>query len=307
VGCYRAVQRTISELPETWVALHAAIGDRTVRPGQKVSGSRAAPINLNTDVDQIKGLITEWLTCAAARVAEKLGADDPQPRSSADSEHARIVVACCRLIGPNLDKLLESEPEDVLVWLSGRDTKYPGERVYVDGQGVTHQGVRVLLKSGIDIALELVRLQRQARTLLGVTTPRYRLALPCPHCSALTLTRRHDANHDEVSCDSCNKMWTHDHYRRLCLLFLDDQEDEMRLEEVQKQLEEWKVRSWLTAEQLFTEAQDAEKRAAEAEERRQSTLTLIQRVLSATEDPRVAAMRADAFVTEIRTRLQEAS
>lgn len=236
-----------------WVALHMAVGDQNMRAGQKVSGSRAARINVNTDVDSAKVEIVEWLVAAAARVAEQMNIDDPQPRNNTDTEHARIVSVCTRIIGPNLDKLLAAGEDDVTIWLPSSQTPFPGERMYNEDHGREHKGVGIIAMSGTRVALKLRELHRDARALLALTTPLDKLSLPCPGCNQYELSRRHTrwgtSEIDQIDCGNCKLNWPYLRYRQLCLIWVKG--DEMEREKLQRQLEEETKRrelgEWLLA------------------------------------------------------------
>jgi transcription elongation factor Elf1 len=263
-GCRGTVEHTVNDLTETWLALHLAIGDTGRRLNQKVTISRAAPINLNTDADALKVAIVEWVSAAAARVAEQLNIqhDDDRPgveaRNSTDAEAARVMIACTRLLAPNIDRLLEQPHDDVMVWLTGKETQYAGERLYVDDQGISHVGVRVTSMSGAEIGLKLVELRRKARSLLALTATNDKLSFPCPRCNQYELTRTHrqlntvngeQREIDEIGCGSCKFNRSYAHYQNLCAIWV--KEDEMEREKLQKQLDAEKERremaEWLLA------------------------------------------------------------
>jgi hypothetical protein len=205
------------------VALSVAIGDKRVGASEKVSGSKSPPIPLNVDVEAAQEAVVWWLQIAAARIAEKLGIDEPEAQSRITTEHARIVEACVRLLRPHVDTLLASPEDSVRVWRRTGESSS-----FVD-------------KSGIDIAAELVRAHRNARRILGATTPRFRLSMPCPACSSPSLFRRVDKTdagvRDEVSCDACRVMWTHDHYLRLVSIFVADEQERQEREDMAINLE----------------------------------------------------------------------
>lgn len=213
-GCERIMERAVKDLPETWVALHAAMGDNNRRPDQKVSGSASNPININLHADSLKVGIADWLCAAAARVAEALNVDDPQPKSNTDAEQARVVVACCRLLEPNLGKLLESKSDAVMVWRLQRDWDKDNKEWWQKDQLSPED------MSGVEIGLELQKKHKLARSLLGHTKPRMRQTLACPLCSAMAVYRTvrtvRSKVYDDVTCDSCDKQWTYADFQTIC-------------------------------------------------------------------------------------------
>jgi hypothetical protein len=258
-ACRNNVEHTINDLTETWLALHMAIGDTGRSLNQKVTISRAAPINLNTDADALKVSIVEWVSAAAARVAEQLNIrhDDDHPgveaRNSTDAEAARVMIASTRILSPNVDRLIEQPADEVMVWLTPKETQYPGERKYIDENGITHVGIRVEPMSGAELALKLIELRRKARSFLALTTPLDKLSLPCPRCNQYELTRKHERRRgreiDQIDCGACSLNWPYEQYRNLTLIWVRD--DEMEREKLQKQLDAEKERrelaEWLLA------------------------------------------------------------
>ena len=257
-SCTKAVAWAVDDMAEIWLALHLAIGDQSRRNGQKVAVSRSAPINLNTDVDATKVAIVEWLIAAAARIAEGMNVDDPRPVNNTDAEHARVVAACTRLIGPNVERLLALGSDNVTVWLSAGETEYPGERFYVDENGVPHHGTQIVAMSGVELALTLRAVHRTARSLLALTTPQDKLSMPCPGCNEYELIRSHRTINtvagetkeiDQIDCGACQLSWPYERYQQLCLIWV--KEDEMEREKLQKALDTEKARrefvEWLLA------------------------------------------------------------
>ncbi|WP_156749638.1 hypothetical protein [Mycobacterium sp. E1747] len=253
-SCTGAARYAVSDMVETWLSLHLAIGDTSRRLNQKVSISRSAPINLNTDADALKTSIVEWLVAAAARVAETLNCEEPSPRNNTDAEHARVVLACTRILEPNIDTLIGLPAGEVMVWLSAAETQYPGERFYVDDHGTPHIGVKVTTMTGAELALKLVKLRSKARSFLALTTPKDKLSLPCWRCNQLELTRRHERRGttviDQVDCAACEKSWPYEQYQNIIAIRV--KEDEMEREKLQKQLDSERTRreiaEWLLAE-----------------------------------------------------------
>jgi hypothetical protein len=243
--CARGIAWVIDDMAGIWLALHAALGDQTRKPGQKVTASRSAPINLNTDADALKMAIVEWLVGATAPVAAQLNIEDPKPRNKSDSEHFRIVQACTRILSAHVDDLLALPSGDVLIWQTSTETEWPGERWY-DTNGSVH-GLDIVEMTGVQLALQLAELRHKARTLLNLTNPLDKLSLPCPGCNEYELVRTHrlkytsggkqleDDQVDRIDCGSCGLDWPYSRYRHLCEIFVT--EEEMKSEKLQAQLD----------------------------------------------------------------------
>jgi hypothetical protein len=259
-ACAASIARDISDLADTWVALHIAIGDQARRGAAKVSGSRAAPINLNTDVDALKVEIVDKLVIAASLIADKLNAEEPRAHNSTDSEHARTVIACSRILAPHVDTLLRLPATEVAGWATAAETDYPGEsiRYETDDGTVTYIPNKTITEmTGLKIAQQLADLRRRARALLDV--PLDRIPLPCPHCNETQLVRSQrdiktvggKTNQiDQIDCANCKLNWPYDRYQQLIAIWV--KEDEMEREKLQQQLDAVTARCTL-AEYLLAE------------------------------------------------------
>jgi transcription elongation factor Elf1 len=254
-ACTTNITRAIGDLADTWVALYAAIGDQSRRNGAKVSGSREAPINLNTDVDAVKSEIVRWLVAAAAPVAESLNIEEPRARNMTDAEQAGTVVACIRILTPHIGTLLALEEVEVADWLPFADTDFPGESIRYQGTYIPNTAVTAM--TGLQIARKLTNLRRQARALLDI--PLERLSVPCPHCNEKELVRSHNQvktlggkvkQIDQIDCGNCKLNWPYERYQQLIAIWV--REDEMEREKLQAELDALTARCGL-AEYLLAE------------------------------------------------------
>ncbi|MEH3135372.1 MAG: hypothetical protein PGN30_10270 [Mycolicibacterium neoaurum] len=260
-SCEASVRKAIDDMPAIWVALHMAVGDQSRRAGQKVSGSRAAPINVNTDIDALKSDITKWMVAAANPIYEQLNSSTPQPRNNTDLEHARIVSTCADTIGIHLEKLMAATEIDVTVWMSAAETPYPGESILcADEDGYTYYqtNTKIVRHTGNQIALKIRSIHRDARSILALNNPVDKLSLPCPHCNEYELVRSHRTiTHlsgrteeiDRLDCAACNLNWPYARYQHLIHIWV--KEDEMEREKLQEELAVEKrrreVAEWLLA------------------------------------------------------------
>lgn len=228
VGCIRILDRVMGELPEMWVALELALGDKHSGTDQRVSGTRTPPIPISVATAAVMDSLVEWISAGAARVAEVLNTADPSPGSRTTAEHGRAVVDGCRLLRTNLFRLLDAEADAVMVWLTPKETGRPGE-IWVDSLG-TRRGIKLVDMTGIEIGLEIQRQHRLARMILGHTQPRERQALPCPLCSSVTVYRTvrtvRNKVYDDVNCEVCGKGGTYDWFQRMVGVALHHREDE---------------------------------------------------------------------------------
>lgn len=253
--CAESIHLAVADLPDTWLHLHANIGDHNHRTGQRVTTSRSAPININTDIDALKTSIVEWLVIAAARIADHLNTTAPRPANNTDTEHLRVVQAATQLITPHTELLIDLPEDDVVIWRT--DTDYAGEsipHVTNTGHRVYVPNVEVTAQTGLQIALQLHDLRRRARKLLALTSPQDKLSTPCPGCNQIELHRRHEKpadrrEIDQIDCGNCGLSWPYERYRHLCLIWV--KEDEMEREKLQQQLDEEREKrqlaEWLLA------------------------------------------------------------
>lgn len=228
VGCVRTLERVLGELPEMWVALELALGDKHTGSDEHVSGTRQPPIPISVATAAVMDSLVEWISAGAARVAEVLNTADPSPGSRTTAEHGRAVVEGCRLLRTNLSRLLDSEADPVMVWLTSKETGRPGE-TWTDSLG-TRRGIKLVDMTGIEIALEVQRQHKLARMILGHTQPRQRQALPCPLCSSVTVYRTvrtiRNKVYDDVNCEVCGKGGTYDWFQRMVGVALHHIEEE---------------------------------------------------------------------------------
>lgn len=228
VGCVRILERVLGELPEMWVALELALGDKHTGSDEHVSGTRQPPIPISVATAAVMDSLVEWISAGAARVAEVLNTNDPSPGSRTTAEHGRAVVEGCRLLRSNLSRLLDSEADAVNVWLGPKETGRPGEQ-WTDSLG-TRRGMKLVDMTGIELGLEIQRQHKLARMILGHTQPRERQALPCPLCSSITVYRTvrtiRNKVYDDVNCEVCGKGGTYDWFQRMVGVALHHIEEE---------------------------------------------------------------------------------
>lgn len=245
-GCRRHIQTVIDDSLTVWDSLHDALGDAAMRAAQeRVNGTKSPPIPIDVEVDAAKDSLADWLIVAAARVAELLNVEDPQPKSRIDQEQRRIIDACTRLISPHLEQLLESPADTVTVWRkTGEST------TFVD-------------KTGVDICMEIVRCHRVAHAILGDQHIHQSMQLPCPNCHARrcarTVTTRKSGDIDDlVACGECKSGWTYAIYQFRCRRDAEDMEatkmDVKERQQFETDLETERgcreVAEWLAAERL---------------------------------------------------------
>lgn len=280
----KSLERVIGELPEMWISLELALGDKGQGQDQRVSGTRVPPIPLSVTTAAVMDSLVEWVSAGASRVAEMINTTDPSPASRTTQGHGQAIVDGCRLLRTNLDRLLESESDTVSVWLGPKETGRPGE-TWTDSFG-NRRGIKLVDMTGVDIALEIQRQHRLGRAILGHTQPRQRQPLPCPLCSSATVYRTvrtiRGKVYDDVACDSCGRGGTYDWFSRMVGVALHHIDQEDKINEAER------IEAWLSCEQMWLQAQTAEWIAAK---------TTWQ--LSLLLDPAVAGLPVETFAREI--------
>lgn len=192
--CVNRTRRRITQLPWQYLQLHAMIGDRT----PDMTPARHKPestVLLNTAIDTLLCTIHHHVTLAAEIVADQLHADNPCHHQPAAHVHA-----CCRLINPNLDKLLDLPELDVMEW---------------DHDG-TH--FHVTTTTGPAICQRLDHLGAIAHYTLGQTRTRSYRDIPCARCGHTTVGRW--TGSDTFDCETCGAQFPeHDirHHDRILL------------------------------------------------------------------------------------------
>jgi hypothetical protein len=227
--CRAQVAAAIDDLERDYGALQAAVtADETRGAHEHVSGTPSPPIPLNTTAEALARSMAEWAEAAVGVVAAALGIDAPvaQRRRGYPRRDAQVITAAARIVGPNLDALLEAPEAPVTVW---------------DRAGATR---RVDDIDGIGIGLRLVWCHRQVIALAD-PNPRQRLAMPCPvlDCGAPTLGVSNGST--DVTCTSCGGRWSEREYAWLAGLLVSD---------ITKEDEEATMLEWLLAEQQWKSA-----------------------------------------------------
>lgn len=197
--CAADVRHAAEDLPGDYSRLRDSMGDGPAQgaPGPRVRGTSSAPIPFNTRYDALMSEIVAGLMAATARITVP-------PKGT---EYA-VVNTCARAVAANVPKLLASPALPDEVWVNGTER-------------------RVMQRSGVTIALELVNLHRRCVAALGGDTDssRIRLSYGCASCGSPALVQQGY----QVTCPNCKKDWTDNAYAELNReLVRQKEEDEMR-------------------------------------------------------------------------------
>jgi hypothetical protein len=206
--------RTLTSLPELWVRLHMELG-RKGQGGERVSGSRTAPIPLNVSVDALLREQRDILLSWDERVREAAGLKLPDTQAACRRrDHGRQVTAAAATLAAHLETLLALPPGPVTRSYPLHDTGRIPEGAY--GRTVLDGGYCevVIDLDGARAGEEILRLGRRDRAMLGETRMRELLiGVPCPSpaCEMLMLERVHGSNY-AAECGACGRLLTADEY-----------------------------------------------------------------------------------------------
>lgn len=237
-ACWGALHKAVRDLPDDYHKLRGLIGEQTTSLlGPRVAGTPETPVPINTRIEALRGTIVETAERAADLVSEPLMVWRAGRRRGWPAPGAYELKRALGLIEHHLDVLLEASEDAHTVWRGGR-------MVVVD-------------RSGVDVALDLIYLHRQARRELGLTTPAIRQHTPCPRCQHQTLvlevrdlrgsrssSRPGDLTPEVVSCRHCGDEYTEAEFRWLVRMVL----SELQQKEVN-------MLQWLLAEQTWLHEQ----------------------------------------------------
>lgn len=186
-SCRRSVEYAVEDLPKGYVALRAALGDKSQGMEQMIRSTPTPPIPIDVEKDRIISEIVTALSDAADIVSDALRCDPPT------GSEAHRVEACVAMVGPNVDKLVASEAQDSWVWDRSGERRRLSER------------------SGIDVALTLSKLPGQVRGALREGPRNIKVHEPCPDCHFPFLV--HEVADlpgviNPVVCPSCKTDWS---------------------------------------------------------------------------------------------------
>lgn len=205
------VGRAIGWLPEAYARL-ALLLPRGDQAGERVSGSREAPIPVAADVEAFMREIVRT-TCSWERQVRAVArlSDYPDGRR----RDGRELADACRTLGPDghLDTLLSLEAEPKARWASPARLAELAETepdlvlgldLAFDPAGDAWEFPEL---DGTDAGLEFLALAGRARGMLGLTRQRRRITeVACDGCGALTLVQHEarDGGWEElIRCTNC--------------------------------------------------------------------------------------------------------
>ena len=276
-------------------ALHVLMGEKQMNPGDKVAYTHSPGILLSVEPERLMTDLVFYMDLAALMVSDLMGLEYPPEDPVKTDEHGRelesigdrqerqrrpatIIHAAHQRLTPHLEKLLDVEPQPVVMWYSGEAVEVkpaswekpePKKYIPLDAKGrrILPKGKVMEELSGVDVALQMWELHEMVRGMFGARAQDQKdsMASPCPFYNDYhpdnkrTLFRRH--GEDIIYCSKCprgkgKQGWTHDEYRNLefqvSVMF--SEEDAVEQTEFDRQLAE---------ERALREAAEDELRAAQ--------------------------------------------
>lgn len=218
-GCYARLQTAVKFMPKDWLRLKASLGERFGADSDRVHQTRSPGIPLNTAVEALMCRIVEVTDLAASMVESEMRITK-RPASEYRSRQLATVDGAVKRLDGTLDVLLDAPAQPMNVW--GRIPS--GDEGWDDKIGQPRELVEM---DGLDVAAEIVRVNREVGRLLGKSRLRHHYSMPCPaldkkgrYCGAFTVGR--DDGEARVNCTTCGASWNDAEYDFLSGLVLDE-------------------------------------------------------------------------------------
>lgn len=191
-SCRERIRRELVELPDAYARLSLLPGQ--AQPGERVSGSREAPLPLAVEPLDLT---------MPARLPNPTAAARRFPNDQSGRLSVASVLDSWVRDWREVRVMRESAPEPtvpVLVgWLNARLDWALDHYAAVD-----------------EFAAEVSDLVRTLRRMTGTDRLVHRLSAPCPTCDLTELHREDGASF--VECRHCRRLWTEEEYHRLCVI-----------------------------------------------------------------------------------------
>lgn len=216
--CETVIASALAELP----ALHAQLRRElpgTSTPGERVSGTHAAPLPLRVDVgalvDDIEGTLSDHVVALCDARGWPLPGDNRPLSEVVDRMWAHVMWLRAHrrpIPRPEARALRAVTRTDVVT----RRARWLGARLLP------------LLASdaGADAGREILALRSRAQVVLGLANPPERKAVPCPECDRVALIRNY--GEDAVRCTACGAHFGGHRYAQLVAMHTAFRESERR-------------------------------------------------------------------------------
>lgn len=213
--CERVVADTIAGLPRDYVDLTVHLGRGDANLEEKVSGSREPPAPIRTALYALAEAVVFETVTWAEHVAARMSMDWDTRELDRELPDGTLLYRtlpapkalqqAARILAPNVPVLLALQAEPVVEWSE-------------NGQYWNHTE-----RTGLEAALELLRLHHLVERALGYRKLVHHLPVPCPSCEA-ELVRENGAS--QVECRRrCRPPFPEEEYERLCRVLAVDYRD----------------------------------------------------------------------------------
>lgn len=202
--CERHVLRAIRSLPIDYTELNALLGKGKTVGGEPIRMTKELPVPVRLHIEATQREMVDEAVRWASSVAQ-VQRITFTPRGGV--RPGWLLDKACALLTSSLAVLLALREEKHRLWVDGRQ--------------------EIVVRDGLDGALELLRLHQKARTRTGKTRLTIKLPVPCPRCDAMSLER--EDGDDHIDCRSCERHYTWEEYEKLCLILIDWPRDKVRV------------------------------------------------------------------------------
>lgn len=212
------ILQCLEQFPGYWRDLRAMLGEKGRGHGEKVSGSRTAPLPVNLTVDSLMDelvLVTASWAGRVAVLADLHSIDVDRPLRAYAEEP---FIDMCEVLGAHLDAFLglAAEPMHRFLPLADADDLPDGTFISRNFYGGYAQATLEL--SGASGGLEVIRLNGRCRWLLGLTGKDEQIAGRCFACEKVDVLVRPDGSAglvDYAECSACGTHYTGTEYTNL--------------------------------------------------------------------------------------------
>jgi hypothetical protein len=208
------ITRAVMRLPEQYVLLHMALGEKTRLADDRVSGSRTPPVPLRLDVDALIWDMVLILCSWDERVADAEKLTRPATWLSRYRRHQVAIPATTATLAPRLRDVLCYPPQSMFrVYGLKAAELLPADQVTRVNTAGGYAEALVDL-DGAGAGLEFLRLERRCRHALGQTLPPPADldGIPCRRCDHLALQVAPELEYRSC-CSNCGDLLTPEEYK----------------------------------------------------------------------------------------------
>jgi hypothetical protein len=209
-----AISRAVTGLPEQFVLLTMALGEKTRITDDRVSGSRTPPVPVRLDVDALIWDMVLIVCSWDERVADREKLTRPSTWLLRYRRHQVAIPAAVTAIAPRLRDVLTYPAQTMfrVYGLKAAELLPPGQVVHVNRIGGYAEALVDM--DGAAAGTEFLRLERRCRHALGQTLPPpvELEGIPCKRCDQLALQVAPEPEY-RSACANCGDLLTAAEYK----------------------------------------------------------------------------------------------